>query len=126
MRLLAPVDQVLALVGAPVSGAPILTMLRHPRFTGSWSEVNAEAECHHCHLRAGRGALHASRKCNGASAASFRDGRLVQAVSQGVARWARNITFLPAAPKSSPTGKPQSCHDEDPGSAATEHLTLQG
>ena len=93
LRLLAPDDPVLALVGAPVSGADMLTKARHALPMGSQSKVNSEAEFRQWHLKAGGGALHASLKGDGASAAAYyRDGRLVQAISRGDGTVGEDIT----------------------------------
>jgi len=93
LRLLAPDDPVLALVGAPVSGADMLTKARHAIPMGSQSKVNSEAEFRQWHLKAGGGALHASLKGDGASAAAYyRDGRLLQVITRGDGTLGEDIT----------------------------------
>ncbi|MGB4333666.1 MAG: hypothetical protein WBJ41_02325 [Chromatiaceae bacterium] len=93
LRLLAPEDPVLALVGAPVSGEAMLTKARHALPMGSQSKVNAEEEFRQWHLKAGGGALHASLKADGASAAAYyREGRLVQSISRGDGTLGEDIT----------------------------------
>jgi DNA ligase (NAD+) len=93
LRLLAPDDPVLALVGAPVSGEDMLTKARHALPMGSQNKVNAEAEFRQWHHKAGGGALHASLKGDGASAAAYyRDGRLVQAITRGDGTVGEDIT----------------------------------
>jgi DNA ligase (NAD+) len=93
LRLLAPEDPVLALVGAPVSGAAMMTKAHHAIPMGSQSKVNTEAEFRQWHLKAGGGALHASLKGDGASAAAYyREGRLVQAISRGDGTLGEDIT----------------------------------
>jgi len=93
LRLLDPDDPVLALVGAPVSGAGMLTKAQHRLPMGSQSKVNGEAEFRQWYLKAGEGALHASLKGDGASAAAYyRDGRMVQAITRGDGTVGEDIT----------------------------------
>ena len=93
LRRLAPDDPLLALVGAPVSGADMLRKARHAIPMGSQSKVNDADAFRQWHLKAGGGALHASLKGDGASAAAYYvDGRLVQAISRGDGTVGEDIT----------------------------------
>jgi DNA ligase (NAD+) len=84
LRRLAPGDPLLQMVGAPVPAESILTKARHAMPMGSQNKVNSEAEFRTWLERCGGGAVHASLKGDGASAAAYyRDGRLMQAISRG-------------------------------------------
>jgi DNA ligase (NAD+) len=84
LRRLAPGDPLLQMVGAPVPADSILTKARHAMPMGSQNKVNSEAEFRTWLERCGGGAVHASLKGDGASAAAYyRDGRLMQAISRG-------------------------------------------
>jgi DNA ligase (NAD+) len=62
----------------------MLTKARHAMPMGSQNKVNSEAEFRTWLERCGGGAVHASLKGDGASAAAYyRDGRLMQAISRG-------------------------------------------
>jgi len=93
LRLLAPEDPVLALVGAPVPTDAMLTKARHAMPMGSQNKVNSAAEFLAWCVKSGGGAVHASLKGDGASAAAYyRDGRLVQAISRGDGTIGEDIT----------------------------------
>lgn len=93
LRGLVPDDPVLALVGAPVATDSILTKARHARPMGSQNKVNSEAEFRGWLDRCGGGAVYASLKGDGASAAAYyRDGRLAQAISRGDGLIGEDIT----------------------------------
>lgn len=84
LRRLAPGDPLLQMVGAPVPADSILTKARHAMPMGSQNKVNSESEFRTWLERCGGGAVHASLKGDGASAAAYyRDGRLMQAISRG-------------------------------------------
>jgi len=84
LRRLSPGDPLLQMVGAPVPADSILTKARHAMPMGSQNKVNSETEFRTWLERCGGGAVHASLKGDGASAAAYyRDGRLVQAISRG-------------------------------------------
>ena len=74
LRLLAPDDPVLALVGAPVQAEAMLTKARHAMPMGSQSKVNSEVEFRAWWTKSAEGEIsgqivHASLKGDGASAA---------------------------------------------------------
>lgn len=93
LRLLAPDDPVLAIVGSPVPPDAILTKARHSIPMGSQSKVNSEEEFRTWLERSGGQVVHASLKGDGASAAAYyRDGRLVQAISRGDGMVGEDIT----------------------------------
>lgn len=93
LRLLAPDDPVLALVGSPVSLNAMLTKARHAMPMGSQSKVNSEAEFRTWCAKNGIGYIHASLKGDGASAAAYyRNGHLVQAISRGDGTVGEDIT----------------------------------
>lgn len=93
LRLLAPNDPVLAIVGAPVSADSILTKARHSIPMGSQNKVNSESEFRTWCERQAVGALNASLKGDGASAAAYyTDGRLFQAISRGDGAIGEDIT----------------------------------
>jgi len=71
LRRLAPDDPILAWVGAPVPTDAILTKARHAMPMGSQNKVNSEAEFRTWLERCGGGAVHASLKGDGASAAAY-------------------------------------------------------
>ena len=84
LRQIAPDGPVLVLIGSPVPADTILTKARHSIPMGSQSNVNSEAEFMTWALKAEGGAIHASLKGDGASAAAYyQEGRLVQAISRG-------------------------------------------
>lgn len=84
LRLLAPDDSLLAMVGSPVPADSILTKARHAMPMGSQNKVNSEAEFRAWVEKSGGPPLHVSLKGDGASAAAYyREGRLVQAISRG-------------------------------------------
>lgn len=84
LRAIDPDDDVLALVGAPVSADAILTKARHRMPMGSQSKVNTEEEFETWFTKNGSPAIQASLKGDGASAAAYYvDGRLEQAISRG-------------------------------------------
>lgn len=93
LRLLAPHDPVLALVGSPVPLNAMLTKARHAMPMGSQSKVNSETEflawCSKNEVKV----IHASLKGDGASAAAYyRDGALVQAITRGDGSVGEDIT----------------------------------
>ena len=93
LRLRAPNDPVLAIVGAPVPVDSMLAKARHAMPMGSLGKVNSEEEFRTWATRAGDGALHGSLKGDGASAAAYyRDGRLTQAISRGDGTIGEDIT----------------------------------
>lgn len=93
LRLLSPDDPVLAMVGAPVAADSILTKARHAMPMGSQSKVNSEDEFRAWFVKNDVGALHASLKGDGASAAAYyTDGRLVQTISRGDGMVGEDIT----------------------------------
>ncbi len=98
LRLLAPDDPVLALVGAPVQAEAMLTKARHAMPMGSQSKVNSEVEFRAWWTKSAEGEIsgqivHASLKGDGASAAAYyREGRLVQAISRGDGTIGEDIT----------------------------------
>lgn len=84
LRLLAPDDAVLALVGAPISADAMLNKARHAMPMGSQGKVNSEDEFRNWCAKSGIKVIHASLKGDGASAAAYYlDGRLVQVISRG-------------------------------------------
>lgn len=93
LRTLAPDDPVLALVGSPVPPDTMLTKARHAIPMGSQNKVNSQAEFRAWLEKCGGGAVQASLKGDGASAAAYyRDGRLVQAISRGDGIMGEDIT----------------------------------
>lgn len=93
LRQIAPNDPVLGLVGAPVPADAILTKARHSIPMGSQSKVNSEAEFMAWALKSEGGAIHASLKGDGASAAAYyQKGRLVQVISRGDGAVGEDIT----------------------------------
>ena len=93
LRVLAPDDPVLALVGSPVPTDTMLTKARHSIPMGSQSKVNSEVEFRAWYLKNEVKTLHASLKGDGASAAAYyRDGQLVQAISRGDGTLGEDIT----------------------------------
>ena len=93
LRLLAPNDPVLALVGSSVSPDTMLTKARHAMPMGSQSKVNSAEEFRAWCARNKIGAIHASLKGDGASAAAYyRDGQLVQAITRGDGTVGEDIT----------------------------------
>lgn len=93
LRLLAPDDAVLALVGAPIPADAMLTKARHSMPMGSQSKVNSEDEFRSWSAKNGGGAIHASLKGDGASAAAYYvDGRLVRVISRGDGTIGEDIT----------------------------------
>ena len=93
LRLLAPDDPVLALVGSSVPLDAMLTKARHSIPMGSQSKVNSEQEFRSWWARSGTPFVHASLKGDGGSAAAYyRDGRLVQAISRGDGTVGEDIT----------------------------------
>ena len=84
LRGIDPDDDVLALVGAPVSADAILTKARHRMPMGSQSKVNTEEEFETWFTKNGSPVIQASLKGDGASAAAYyANGRLEQAISRG-------------------------------------------
>ncbi len=85
LRQLAPNDPLLALVGAPVSAASMLQKARHRIPMGSQNKVNTREEFATWYAKSvGEGAVHASIKGDGASAAAYYEGgQLRQAISRG-------------------------------------------
>lgn len=93
LRLLAPNDPVLALVGSSVPLDTILTKARHAMPMGSQSKVNSEAEFLAWCSKNEVDAIHASLKGDGASAAAYyRNGQLVQAITRGDGSVGEDIT----------------------------------
>ena len=93
LRVLAPDDPVLALVGSPVPTDTMLTKARHSIPMGSQSKVNSEVEFRAWYIKNEVKTLHASLKGDGASAAAYyRDGQLVQAISRGDGTLGEDIT----------------------------------
>lgn len=93
LRRLVPDDPLFQQVGAPVSADSILTKARHAMPMGSQNKVNSEAEFRAWLARCGDGALHASLKGDGASAAAYyRDGQLSQVISRGDGLVGEDIT----------------------------------
>lgn len=93
LRMLAPHDAVLALVGSPVPADTMLTKARHSIPMGSQSKVNSDEEFLTWWSRAGATAVVASLKGDGASAAAYyRDGQLTQVISRGDGTVGEDIT----------------------------------
>ena len=93
LRVLAPHDAVLALVGSPVPADTMLTKARHSIPMGSQSKVNSDEEFLTWWSRAGTTAVVASLKGDGASAAAYyRDGQLTQVISRGDGTVGEDIT----------------------------------
>ncbi len=93
LRRLAPNDEVLALVGAPVSPDSILTKATHSIPMGSQSKVNSKVEFMAWAHKNGVKRLHASLKADGASAAVYyQNGRIIQAISRGDGLIGEDIT----------------------------------
>ncbi len=93
LRQIVPDDPVLALVGSPIPADTILTKARHSIPMGSQSKVNAEAEFMAWAQKSEGGAIHASLKGDGASAAAYyQQGHLVQAISRGDGTIGEDIT----------------------------------
>ena len=84
LRQLSPEDPTLVLVGAPVPADTILTKAQHSMPMGSQNKVNSESEFRVWAAKLPGGAIHASLKGDGASAAAYyTDGRLQQVISRG-------------------------------------------
>ncbi len=84
LRAIDPNDDVLALVGAPVSADAILTKASHRMPMGSQSKVNTQEEFETWFTKNGSPVIQASLKGDGASAAAYyTNGRLEQAISRG-------------------------------------------
>lgn len=85
LRELEPQDAVLSMVGAPLPPDGILTRARHRIPMGSQNKVNSAEEFVAWYLKsANGGAVHASVKGDGASAAAYYGaGRLERAISRG-------------------------------------------
>ena len=93
LRLLAPDDPVLALVGSPVPTDTMLTKARHSIPMGSQSKINSAEEFGAWFAKNDVKAVHASLKADGASAAAYyRNGQLVQAISRGDGTMGEDIT----------------------------------
>ncbi|MDP2369286.1 NAD-dependent DNA ligase LigA [Rhodoferax sp.] len=93
LRLLAPDDSVLALVGSPVPPDTMLTKARHAMPMGSQGKVNSADEFLAWCVKNEVKAIHASVKGDGASAAAYyRDGQLVQAITRGDGTVGEDIT----------------------------------
>jgi DNA ligase (NAD+) len=94
LRALSPDDPLLSEVGAPVPPDSILTKARHRLPMGSQNKVNSEAEFRvWAEKSAAGGALHASLKGDGASAAAYyEEGRLRQVISRGDGLIGEDIT----------------------------------
>ena len=80
LRALDPHDPVLALVGSPVPSDSLLMKARHSIAMGSQNKVNSEAEFRSWAQKAEGGALHASLKGDGASAAAYYAGGVLRRV----------------------------------------------
>ncbi|HEX2735640.1 MAG TPA: NAD-dependent DNA ligase LigA [Polyangiaceae bacterium] len=85
LRERSPEDPILTQVGAPLPADRILTKATHRIPMGSQNKVNSESEFLAWYTKsAGSGAVQASIKGDGASAAAYYEaGRLVQAISRG-------------------------------------------
>ena len=93
LRRLDPDDPVLNSVGAPVSADAILTKAQHRIPMGSQAKVNTHAEFTDWYDKRGGGAVHASLKGDGASAAAYyTKGRLEQVISRGDGTVGEDIT----------------------------------
>ncbi len=93
LRLLAPNDPVLNLVGAPVPPDSMLVKARHRIPMGSQSKVNSVEELATWHEKSNRAPLHASLKGDGASAAVYyEDGMLKQCISRGDGTTGEDVT----------------------------------
>lgn len=93
LRLLAPSDPVLALVGSPVPAGTMLTKAPHSIPMGSQNKVNSKVEFKSWCIKNSVKAIHASLKGDGGSvAAYFRDGRLIQAITRGDGAVGEDIT----------------------------------
>lgn len=115
LRLLAPDDPVLGLVGSPVPGEAMLTKARHSIPMGSQSKVNSEGEFRTWWSKVGA-AVHASLKGDGASAAAYyRGGRLVQAISRGDGTIGEDITANAMRFKGLPAWVPATGEDAGEG-----------
>jgi DNA ligase (NAD+) len=84
LRQLSPEDPTLTLVGAPAPVGSMLTKAKHTIPMGSQNKVNSEDEFRVWAAKWPGGAIHASLKGDGASAAAYyKDGRLQQVISRG-------------------------------------------
>ena len=93
LRRLDPNDPVLNSVGAPVSADAILTKAEHKIPMGSQAKVNTHAEFTDWYDKRGGGAVHASLKGDGASAAAYYvKGKLEQVISRGDGTVGEDIT----------------------------------
>ncbi len=93
LRKLDPNDDVLNSVGAPVSPDSILTKAKHRIPMGSQAKVNTHEEFAEWYEKRGGGAVHASLKGDGASAAAYYvRGRLEQVISRGDGSVGEDIT----------------------------------
>lgn len=93
LRKLDPNDDVLNSVGAPVSPDNILTKAKHRIPMGSQAKVNTHEEFTEWYEKRGGGAVHASLKGDGASAAAYYlRGKLEQVISRGDGSVGEDIT----------------------------------
>jgi DNA ligase (NAD+) len=93
LRKLDPDDAVLNSVGAPVAPDSILTKAKHRIPMGSQAKVNTHDEFAEWYEKRGGGAVHASLKGDGASAAAYYvRGRLDQVISRGDGSVGEDIT----------------------------------
>lgn len=93
LRTLDPSDEVLNSVGAPVSPDSILTKAKHRIPMGSQAKVNTHDEFEEWYEKRGGGAVHASLKGDGASAAAYYvRGKLDQVISRGDGSVGEDIT----------------------------------
>lgn len=93
LRALDPEDEILNSVGAPVSPEGILTKAKHRIPMGSQAKVNTHEEFAEWYDKRGGGAVHASLKGDGASAAAYYvGGKLEQVISRGDGSVGEDIT----------------------------------